>query len=38
MMFNLVEFRRVRKDEDDRQEDFCGGYDFREVFLGPYRT
>ena len=38
MMFNLVEFRRVRKDEDDRQEDFCGGHDFREVFLGPYRT
>ena len=38
MMFNLVEFRRIRKDDDDRQEDFSGGYDFKEVFLGPYQT
>ena len=38
MMFNLVEFNRVRKDEDDRHEDFCGGYDFKEAFLGPYST
>ena len=38
MMFNLVEFRRVRKEDDDRQEDFRGGYDFKETFLGPYRT
>jgi uncharacterized repeat protein (TIGR04138 family) len=38
MMFNLVEFRRVRKDDDDRLDDFCGGYDFKEAFLGPYRT
>jgi uncharacterized repeat protein (TIGR04138 family) len=38
MMFNLVESNRISKDDDDRQEDFCGGYDFREVFLGPYRT
>lgn len=38
MMFNLVEFNRVRKDDEDRQEDFCGGYDFEEAFLGPYRA
>lgn len=38
MMFNLVEFHRIRKDEDDRQDDFIGGFDFREAFLGPYDT
>ena len=36
MMFNLTEFRRVRRDEDDTPESFLGGYDFRETFLGPY--
>jgi uncharacterized repeat protein (TIGR04138 family) len=38
MMFNLVEFRRIRKDEDDRQEDFLDGFDFKEAFLGPYQS
>jgi uncharacterized repeat protein (TIGR04138 family) len=38
MMFNLTEFHRLRKDEDDTQESFVGGYDFRETFLGPYQT
>lgn len=38
MMFNLTEFHRVRKDEEDRPESFLGGYDFREAFLGPYAT
>lgn len=36
MMFNLVEGRRVRKDENDTPESFAGGYDFKEVFKGPY--
>ena len=38
MMFNLTEFNRVRKDEDDTPEGFLGGYDFKETFLGPYAT
>jgi uncharacterized repeat protein (TIGR04138 family) len=37
MMFNLVEFKRVRKDEDDRQDDFRDGFDFKEAFLGPFQ-
>lgn len=36
MMFNLTEFNRVRRDEEDTPESFLGGYDFRETFLGPY--
>lgn len=36
MMFNLTEFNRVRRDEEDSPESFLGGYDFRETFLGPY--
>ena len=36
MMFNLVESRRVGRDEGDSPEAFVGGYDFREAFLGPY--
>lgn len=38
MMFNLVEFHRVGKDENDSHGDFAGGYDFEEAFLGPYQT
>ena len=38
MMFNLTEFHRVQKDEDDSPECFLGGYDFKETFLGPYDT
>ena len=36
MMFNLVEARRVRKDDCDTADDFAAGYDFKETFLGPY--
>ncbi len=36
MMFNLAEGRRVSKDNDDSIEHFTGGYDFSEVFLGPF--
>ncbi len=38
MMFNLAEFHRVQRDENDTQEAFVGGYDFEEAFLGPYQT
>ena len=36
MMSNLVESRRVGRDEGDTPESFHGGYDFKEVFLGPF--
>lgn len=38
MMFNLVEGRRVCRDENDTAESFAGGYDFKETFLAPYQT
>jgi len=38
MMFNLVEFHRVARDENDTPESFLGGYDFKETFLGPYEA
>ncbi len=38
MMFNLVEGRRVKRDDEDTPEAFVGGYDFKEAFLGPYEA
>ena len=38
MMFNLAEFHRVKRDENDTLESFVGGYDFEEAFLGPFQT
>lgn len=38
MMFNLVDSNRIRRDENDTADSFAGGYDFVEVFLGPYQT
>ncbi len=38
MMFNLVEARRIRKNDEDSAESFSGGYDFRETFLAPYQA
>ena len=38
MMFNLVESRRIGRDDNDTPESFAGGYDFKEAFLGPYQT
>ena len=38
MMFNLVDARRIGKDDKDSADSFAGGYDFRETFLGPYQT
>lgn len=37
MMFNLTEAHRVKKDESDTPESFACGYDFADVFLGPYQ-
>ena len=36
MMSNLVESRRIGRDDGDSPEGFSGGYDFKEAFLGPY--
>ena len=38
MMMNLVESRRVGRDENDTPESFVGGYDFKEAFLGPFKA
>ncbi|MBX3747768.1 MAG: hypothetical protein KF833_20870 [Verrucomicrobiae bacterium] len=36
IVFNLVEHRFLRKRDEDRREDFQGGYDFEEVFVLPF--
>ncbi|MBC2594004.1 hypothetical protein H5P28_06990 [Ruficoccus amylovorans] len=36
IVFNLVEYGVLGKTENDKKEDFSGGYDFREAFLKPY--
>ena len=38
MMFNLVDAKRIRKDEEDSADSFLNGYDFKETFLDPYQT
>ncbi len=38
MMVNLAETHRVKRDPGDTPDDFVGGYDFREAFLGPYEV
>lgn len=38
MMFNLVSSGRIVKDDENKIEDFEGGYDFTETFLTPYET
>ena len=38
MMFNLVESKRIARDEQDTPENFMGGYDFKEAFLDPYQA
>ena len=37
IVFNLVEKGILGKTEQDRKEDFAGGYDFDEAFRQPYR-
>ena len=36
IVFNLVEYGVLGKTEQDRREDFAGGYDFREAFVQPF--
>lgn len=36
MMRNLVESKRIVREEDDNYEDFSYGFDFEDEFLGPY--
>jgi uncharacterized repeat protein (TIGR04138 family) len=38
IVFLLVESGVLGKNEDDRPEDFAGGYDFDEAFRAPYRA
>ena len=38
MMLNLVESRRIGRDEGDSPEEFRGGYDFDEAFADPYEV
>jgi len=37
IVFNLVEYGVLGKTEQDRREDFAGGYDFREAFVRPFQ-
>ena len=36
IVFNLIEAQALRKTEDDKIEDFSGGYDFKEAFVEPF--
>ena len=36
IVFNLVEAKALTKTEEDRIEDFMGGYDFDEAFVKPF--
>ena len=38
MMLNLVESKRIGRDETDSVDAFASGYDFKEAFLDPYQT
>ncbi len=37
LVFNLVQKGVLGKTDQDRKEDFAGGYDFDEAFLQPFR-
>jgi uncharacterized repeat protein (TIGR04138 family) len=37
IVFNLVQKGILGKTDQDRKEDFAGGYDFDEAFLQPFR-
>lgn len=36
IVFNLVETGALGKTEEDRREDFAGGYDFERAFAAPF--
>ncbi len=37
IVFNLVDAGALRKNDDDKIEDFSGGYDFYEAFVLPFK-
>lgn len=37
IVFNLVDYGVLGKTENDRPEDFNGGYDFKEAFVRPFQ-
>lgn len=37
IVFNMVQAGLLRKTEQDRKEDFRGGYDFDEAFVKPFK-
>jgi len=37
VVFNLVESGKLGKTEEDRREDFAGGYDFERAFSQPFQ-
>ncbi len=38
MVFNMVGSGILGKTDEDRKEDFAGGYDFETAFIKPYRA
>lgn len=38
MMFNLVDGRRIGRDDSDLADAFVDAYDFKEAFLDPYQA
>lgn len=36
IVFNMVRAQALRKTDDDKLEDFAGGFDFREAFVAPF--
>ena len=36
IVFNLYDAKRIGKTDSDSRDDFVGGFNFREEFLGPY--
>jgi len=36
IVFNLIECGELRRTEDDRREDFKGGYNFKAAFIDPF--
>ena len=37
IVFNLYDSKRIGKTDSDGPEDFIGGFDFKDEFLGPYQ-
>ncbi len=37
IVFNMIDYKLLRKSDEDSLEDFKGGFDFKEAFLAPFR-